>query len=149
MNWELGVNRCSLLPLECISNEILLCSTGNYVQSLMMEHDNVRKRMYTCMCDWVTLLYRRKLTEHCKPAIIEKNKNHYIKKILIFINYTTTQQCKLCLSCSITSLVLICLITGSLYLLTAFFQFLLLLPPKTPYFGNHKSDLFFYEFLCS
>ena len=28
---ELGVNRCGLLPLEWISNEILLCSTGNYV----------------------------------------------------------------------------------------------------------------------
>ena len=31
MNWELGVNRCRLLPLEWVSNEILLCSTGNYV----------------------------------------------------------------------------------------------------------------------
>ena len=30
--------------------------------------------MYTCMCDWVTLLYSRKLTEHCKPAIMEKIK---------------------------------------------------------------------------
>ena len=40
----LGVNRCRLLPLEWISNEILLCSTGNYVWSLMMEHDNVRKK---------------------------------------------------------------------------------------------------------
>ena len=29
--------------------------------------------MYTCMCNWVTLLYSRKLTEHCKPAIMEKN----------------------------------------------------------------------------
>ena len=36
--------------------------------------DNVRKRMYICMCDWVTLLYSRKLTEHCKPAIMEKIK---------------------------------------------------------------------------
>ena len=26
------------------------------------------------MCDWVTLLYRRKLTEHYKPTIIEKIK---------------------------------------------------------------------------
>ena len=26
-----GVNRCKLLPLEWIGNEILLCSTGNYV----------------------------------------------------------------------------------------------------------------------
>ena len=31
MDWELGVNRCRLLPLEWISNEILLCSTGNYI----------------------------------------------------------------------------------------------------------------------
>ena len=31
------------------------------------------------MCDWVTLLYSRKLTEHCKPAVMEKNKNYYIK----------------------------------------------------------------------
>ena len=44
MDWELGVNRCRLLPLEWISNEILLYSTGNYVWSLMMECDNVRKK---------------------------------------------------------------------------------------------------------
>jgi len=31
MYWELGVNRCNLLPLEWISNEILLYSTGNYI----------------------------------------------------------------------------------------------------------------------
>ena len=44
MDWELGVNRCKLLLLEWISNEILLCSTENYVQSLMMEPDNVGKK---------------------------------------------------------------------------------------------------------
>ena len=38
------------------------------------------KRMYTCMCNWVTMLYSGKLTEHCKQGIMEKNKNHYIKK---------------------------------------------------------------------
>ena len=37
-------------------------------------------RMCTCMCNWVTMLYSRKLTEQCKPAITEKNKNHHIKK---------------------------------------------------------------------
>ena len=31
VDWEFGVNRCKLLPLEWISNEILLCGTGNYV----------------------------------------------------------------------------------------------------------------------
>ena len=30
MDWEVGVNGCKLLHLEWISNEILLCSTGNY-----------------------------------------------------------------------------------------------------------------------
>ena len=39
MDWEFGVSRCKLLHLGWISNEILLCSTGNYIQSLVMEHD--------------------------------------------------------------------------------------------------------------
>jgi len=39
-------------------------------------------KMCTCMCDWVTLPYSRKLTEHCILAIMEKQKNH-IKKIII------------------------------------------------------------------
>ena len=30
VDWKLEVNRCKLLPLEWISNEILLCSPGNY-----------------------------------------------------------------------------------------------------------------------
>ena len=38
-DWELGVSRCKLLHLEWISNEVLLHSTGNYIQSLVMEHD--------------------------------------------------------------------------------------------------------------
>ena len=31
MDWESGVNKCKLLTLDCISNEILLYSTGNYI----------------------------------------------------------------------------------------------------------------------
>ena len=83
MDWESGVNRCKLLPWEWISNEILLYSTGDLSGHLwwsMME-DNVRKRMYICMCDRVSLLYCRKLTEHCKPTIMEK-----IKKLKIFVS---------------------------------------------------------------
>ena len=73
MDWELRVNRCKLLHLEWISNEILLYSTGNYIQSLMMEN-NVRNRMYICVCDWITLLSSSKLIEHWKPTILEKIK---------------------------------------------------------------------------
>ena len=32
------------------------------------------------MCNWVTMLCSRKFVEHYKPAIAEKNKNHYVKK---------------------------------------------------------------------
>ena len=39
MDWEFGDSRCKLLHLEGISNEVLLYSTGNYMQSLMIEHD--------------------------------------------------------------------------------------------------------------
>ena len=43
MDWESGVKRCKLLPLEWINNEILLYSSGNYIYSPMTEHDDVRK----------------------------------------------------------------------------------------------------------
>ena len=49
MDWEFGVNRCKLLPLEWISNEILRCGTGNYISSLRMEQENGRKRN-VCVC---------------------------------------------------------------------------------------------------
>ena len=52
MDWESGVNRCKLLHLEWVSNEILLYSTGtisSHLQWNMME-DNVRKRMYVYVC---------------------------------------------------------------------------------------------------
>ena len=45
----------------------------------MME-DKVRKRMYIYVCDWGFLLYSRKLTEHCKPTIMEKIKIIKIKQ---------------------------------------------------------------------
>ena len=46
------------------------------------------------MCNWVTMLYSRKLTEHCKPAIMEKYKNHYIikKKFIQFLKVTFNLQ---------------------------------------------------------
>ena len=39
MDWEFGVSRYRLLHLEWKSNKVLLYSTGNYIQSLMIEHD--------------------------------------------------------------------------------------------------------------
>jgi len=56
MDWDLGVSRWKLLHLEWRSNEVLLCSTGNYIQSLVIEHDG---EWYEKKNDWVTLLYSR------------------------------------------------------------------------------------------
>ena len=39
MDMEFGVSRFELLHLEQISNEVLLYSIGNYIQSLVMEHN--------------------------------------------------------------------------------------------------------------
>ena len=39
VDWEFGVSRCKLRHLEWISKEVLLYSTGNYIQSLGMNHD--------------------------------------------------------------------------------------------------------------
>ena len=39
MDREFGVGRCKLLNLEWIRNVVLLYSTGNYIQSLGIEHD--------------------------------------------------------------------------------------------------------------
>ena len=36
---EFGAERCKLLHLEWISNEVLLYNKGNYIQSLGTEHD--------------------------------------------------------------------------------------------------------------
>ena len=41
---SLRLTDAKLLPLELISNEILLYSTGNYLESLVMERDNMRKK---------------------------------------------------------------------------------------------------------
>ena len=39
MDWEFGVSKCKLLHIAWISSEVLLYGTGNYIQSLVMEHD--------------------------------------------------------------------------------------------------------------
>ena len=48
MDWESGVNICKLSPLEWVSNEILLYSTGNCIWTLMwsMVEECEKKNVY-------------------------------------------------------------------------------------------------------
>ena len=39
MDWEFGISRCKLLYIEWIDNKVLLYSTGNYFQYLVINHD--------------------------------------------------------------------------------------------------------------
>ena len=57
------------LPYACAALEKKKKSTHLWWSKIMWE-----KRMYIGMCNLVTLLNGRKLTEHCKPAIMEKIK---------------------------------------------------------------------------
>ena len=62
MDWEFGVSRGKLLHLEWVSNEFLVYSTGNYIQSLVMEHDGEEcKKKNVCVCVCVKL-------GHCRTA---------------------------------------------------------------------------------
>ena len=42
------VGRCKLLYLEWTNNEVLVHSTGNYIQSLQIDHDgkNIKKNIF-------------------------------------------------------------------------------------------------------
>ena len=64
MDWESGVNRCKLLLLEQISNEILLDSTGNSIYPvtcdgtwwrIMWEKEHIYMCIYICVCVCVWL----------------------------------------------------------------------------------------------
>ena len=48
MHWEFGVGRCKLFHLEWMNNKVLLCSTGNYTQYPVVNHNGkeYKKRMY-------------------------------------------------------------------------------------------------------
>ena len=82
MDWEPGLidaNYCLWNGKAMGSCCIALRTLSSHLWWSMME-TNVKKRMYTCMCDWVTLLYSSKLIEHSKPAIMEKITIIFLKK---------------------------------------------------------------------
>ena len=39
LDGEFGTSRCKLLYIEWIHNKVLLCSTGNYIQYLVINHN--------------------------------------------------------------------------------------------------------------
>ena len=51
MEREFGVSRCKLLYTEWINNKVLLYSTGDYIQSPVINYNGTqyfKKNVYTC-----------------------------------------------------------------------------------------------------
>ena len=84
MDWEFWISRHKLLHewmewIEWISNEVLLHSTGNYIQSFGIKHgrreyEEKNLSIYLSICLSIKLGHFRveqKLTEHCKSTIIK------------------------------------------------------------------------------
>lgn len=47
MEWEVGISRCELSYTEWINNKVLMYSTENYIQYLMIKHSRKeQKRIY-------------------------------------------------------------------------------------------------------
>ena len=71
MDWEFGVGRCKLLHLEWVSDEVLLYSTGNYIQSLWIEHDGREYEKKNVDIDvWLGyFVVQQKLAQYCKSTI--------------------------------------------------------------------------------
>ena len=53
MAWECGVSRCKLVHIGWINNKVLLYSTGNYIQSPVINHNEkeYEKNIHACITE--------------------------------------------------------------------------------------------------
>ena len=59
MGWEFGISRHKLVHTEWINNKVLLCSTGNCIQYLVITYNRKGSREVLCVRVWnrITLVY--------------------------------------------------------------------------------------------
>ena len=113
MEWKFEVSRCQLLHLEQIYHGVLLYITGNYIQSVVMEHDGrqyEKKKVYMYTHTHTrthTYLYRyiqlgrfavqQKLTDYCKSTIIKYLKIQVMELFLwnIILVISNDSSCKM------------------------------------------------------
>ena len=83
MNWKFGVCRCKLLHVKRISNEVLFYSTGNYMQSLGIEHDGRQyEKKDVCVCVTGSLCHTTEIDTRLNQLYFNKfKKNIYYSSI--------------------------------------------------------------------
>ena len=72
MDWEFGISRCKLLYIEWTNNEVLLYSTGNYIQYPVRNHNGkeCEKDVYVHIEPNHSAV-QQKLTHNCKSTILQ------------------------------------------------------------------------------
>ena len=51
-DWKFEISRCKLLFLGWINNKVLMCSTGNYIQYPMINHnEKIFKNVHMCVTE--------------------------------------------------------------------------------------------------
>ena len=84
MNWEYGINRCTLPYRKQVNSKDLLYSTGNSIQYPGINH-NGKEYKKECVYIYVQLNHfavHLKLTQHCKPTILQFKKRCRVKTTL-------------------------------------------------------------------
>ena len=72
INGKFRVDRCKLFHLEWISNEVLLYSTGNYIQSLGEEHAGRQYEKKNVHITWLDhYAEQQKLIQYSKSTILK------------------------------------------------------------------------------
>jgi len=78
LGWAFGTRRCKLLYIEWMDNKVLLYSTGNNIQYLVINHKGKDyEKLYVYMYRYILYILYIYITEpfYCTP---EANKTLYI-----------------------------------------------------------------------
>ena len=49
IDWKFGISRCKILHIGWINNKVLLCSTGNYIQYAVVNHNGKEYEKKVCI----------------------------------------------------------------------------------------------------
>ena len=79
LNWEFRTSRCKLLYTEWINNKVLLCSTENYIQHPIINHNgkNMKKNIYAYLNH--SAVHQRP-PQQSRPTILQVKKTKRKKK---------------------------------------------------------------------
>ena len=70
-DWEFGICRCKLVYIGWINNKVLLYSTGNYIQSPVINHNGKKYEKDYIYVGLSHFAVQQKLIQHCQSNILQ------------------------------------------------------------------------------